>query len=202
MLFRSEDIVFATGDTFRPFLDFHEQLDRDGTLFDRYIFITSVDDDGNGTGRYLYLQLKAGPSHLRRSREGREIFRIKKPRHIQTWTQQPYPVMLVIGREVDPMAWDRVSWDRLVEVNLTDPEWRDPELKRRHLHLSAPFGSSSRETRAFPDVRWMEITSVLKRELASGRQPEEIKQIEFVGETLDLASVLRWRDRLREGYRG
>ena len=28
------------------------------------------------------------------------------------------------------------------------------------------------------------------------------KQIEFVGETLDLASMLRWRDRLREGYRG
>ena len=48
----------------------------------------------------------------------------------------------------------------------------------------------------------MEISGVLKRELASGRQPEEIKQIEFVGETLDLASVLRWRDRLREGYRG
>ncbi|UCG41577.1 MAG: hypothetical protein JSV07_04825 [Acidimicrobiia bacterium] len=51
----AEDIVFATGDTFRPFLDFHEQLDRDGTLFDRYIFITSVDDDGNGTEDYRRL---------------------------------------------------------------------------------------------------------------------------------------------------
>ena len=110
--------------------------------------------------------------------------------------------MLVIGLEADPMAWNRVSWDRLNEFSMTEIDWPDPELKRRHLNLSDPFGSSSRETRAFPDVRWMEITSVLKRELASGRQPEQIKQIEFVGETLDLASVLRWRDRLREGYRG
>ncbi|MEB3242123.1 MAG: TIR domain-containing protein, partial [Cyanobacteriota bacterium] len=30
-----------------------------------------TDDDGNGTGAYLYLQLKAGPSHLRRRADGR-----------------------------------------------------------------------------------------------------------------------------------
>lgn len=51
----AEEIVFATGDTFRPFLDFHEQLDRDGTPFNRYIFITSVDDDGDGTEDYRRL---------------------------------------------------------------------------------------------------------------------------------------------------
>jgi uncharacterized protein YbaR (Trm112 family) len=56
-----------------------------------------TDDDGKGTGRYIYLQLKAGPSHLRRRKDGREIFTIKKPRWIHTWTQQPGPVMLVIG---------------------------------------------------------------------------------------------------------
>jgi hypothetical protein len=48
----------------------------------------------------------------------------------------------------------------------------------------------------------MEISSVLKRELSAGRRPEEIKQIEFDAEPLDLASVLRWRNRIREGYRG
>lgn len=48
-----------------------------------------TDDDGNGTGRYLDLQLKAGPSHLRRRTDGREIFAIKKSRWIRTWTQQP-----------------------------------------------------------------------------------------------------------------
>ena len=43
-----------------------------------------TDDDGNGTGRYLDLQLKAGPSHLRRRADGREIFAIKKSRWIRT----------------------------------------------------------------------------------------------------------------------
>jgi hypothetical protein len=85
---------------------------------------------------------------------------------------------------------------------LADPEARDRELKQLRRNLSEPFGRSGRETRAFPDVRWMEISGVLKRELASGRRPEEITQIAFDGEPLDLASVLRWRNRVREGYRG
>jgi hypothetical protein len=53
--------------------------------------------------------------------------------------------------------------------------------------------------RAFPDVRWMEISSVLRRELAAGRPPEQIRQVEFDGEPLDLASVLRWRRRILDG---
>jgi hypothetical protein len=47
--FDGEPMVFATGDTFRPFLDFHAVLDRDGTDFRRYIFITGVDDDSDGS---------------------------------------------------------------------------------------------------------------------------------------------------------
>ena len=47
--FDGEPMVFATGETFRPFLDFHATLERDGTNFDRYIFITGVDDDSDGT---------------------------------------------------------------------------------------------------------------------------------------------------------
>jgi hypothetical protein len=34
----------------------------------------------------------------------------------------------------------------------------------------------------------MEISSLLRRELDAGRSPEQIKQIEFVAETLDMAS--------------
>lgn len=45
----------------------------------------------------------------------------------------------------------------------------------------------------FADVRWMEITSVLKRESQNGTKP--VKQIEFKGERLDLSSVRKWRDR-------
>jgi hypothetical protein len=36
----------------------------------------------------------------------------------------------------------------------------------------------------------------LQRELDAGRRPEQIKQIEFSGEPLDLASVLRWRRKI------
>ena len=43
-----------------------------------------TDEEGTGTGRYLYLQLKAGSSHLRRRNNGREIFAIKNPRWIHT----------------------------------------------------------------------------------------------------------------------
>ena len=57
-----------------------------------------TDDEGKGSGKYLYLQLKAGPSHLRkRKSDGVEIFRIKKQRWVKYWLKQPGPVMLVIG---------------------------------------------------------------------------------------------------------
>ncbi|MEX1281397.1 MAG: hypothetical protein AB1Z55_11845, partial [Acidimicrobiia bacterium] len=46
--FDGEPMVFTNSDTFKPFLAFHERVDRDGTDFDRYIFVTSVDDDGDG----------------------------------------------------------------------------------------------------------------------------------------------------------
>jgi hypothetical protein len=152
-----------------------------------------TDDDGKGTGRYIYLQLKAGPSHLRRRKDGREIFTIKKPRWIQTWTQQPGPVMLVIGREAAAGRYAQV----------TDSLWRrlpvgssrfDLDLKQELSYFVERPGS-----RTFPDVRWMEISSVLQRQLAAGRSPEQIRQIEFVGESLDMASVLKWRRKLLDG---
>jgi GTPase SAR1 family protein len=154
-----------------------------------------TDDDGNGTGRYLYLQLKAGPSHLRRRTDGREMFAIKKPRWIRTWTKQPGPVMLVIGLP-DP---DRIL-SSLIEDN---PHVRDEDVFRKinsmrsSIHRSRSSGYL--ESRAFPDVRWMEISSVLQRQLAAGRSPEQIRQIEFVGESLDMASVLKWRRKLLDG---
>ena len=52
-------------------------------------------------------------------------------------------------------------------------------------------GSAKHE---FAEVRWMEITSLLQRESANGTKP--VKQIEFKGERLDLASVRNWRERV------
>ena len=92
------------------------------------------------------------------------MFATKKPRWIHTWIQQPFPVVLVIGREA---AAERALF-------------ADRATRRK-----------------FPDVRWMEISSLLRRELAAGRSPEQIKQIKFVGENLDMASHQpsggRWR---------
>lgn len=56
-----------------------------------------TDDDGKGTGRRLYLQLKSGNSHLKKRKDGTEVFAIKDPRWVEYWLKQPHPVMLVIG---------------------------------------------------------------------------------------------------------
>jgi WD40 repeat protein len=118
-----------------------------------------TDEDGSGTGKRLYLQLKSGNSHLRtRVKDGAEIFEIREQRWVDYWLKQPYPVMLVVGS----FAVD------------------DECLARK-------------DKLEFADVRWMEISSVLKRESQNGRKP--VKQIEFKGERLDLASVRRWRNK-------
>jgi hypothetical protein len=53
--------------------------------------------------------------------------------------------------------------------------------------------ATGKEKVEFIDVRWMEISSVLKRESELGAIP--VKQIEFKGERLDLSSVRKWRER-------
>ena len=160
-----------------------------------------TDDDGNGTGAYLYLQLKAGPSHLRRRADGHEIFTIRKPRWVHTWTHQPFPVMLVIGQPAgleadgDPLDPDHLPFEPFESASSSRFKSSPGRGSR--------FPSASRaDHRAFPDVRWMEISSVLRRELQAGRAPDQIRQIDFHGEPLDMASVLRWRRKILEGWRG
>jgi small GTP-binding protein len=121
-----------------------------------------TDDDGRGTGQRVYLQLKAGNSHLTRRKDGVEIFKIKKQRWVTYWLKQPQPVMLVIGTF--------------------------PEERERYA------GRSGREKLEFADVRWMEISSVLRRESENGTKP--VRQIEFAGERLDMESVHRWRKKV------
>ena len=49
----------------------------------------------------------------------------------------------------------------------------------------------------FADVRWMEITTVLKRESNNGKKP--VKQIQFKGERLDMTSVRKQPSATRTG---
>jgi hypothetical protein len=122
-----------------------------------------TDANGVGTGKRIYLQLKAGNSYLkRRKRDDAEIFKIKKPRWVDYWLAQDRPVMLVIG--TFPMEGESLR-------------------------------SGTREN--FADIRWMEISELLRRESDNGKTP--VTQIIFQGERLDAMSVRGLRDRALSG---
>jgi small GTP-binding protein len=64
-----------------------------------------TDTEGRGTAKRMYLQLKAGNSHLtKRKSDGAEIFKIHKSSWVDYWikTSANGPVMLVIGTFPDP----------------------------------------------------------------------------------------------------
>lgn len=76
-----------------------------------------TDDEGRGTGKRLYLQLKAGNSHLQqRKRDGTEIFKIKKQSWVKYWLKQASPVLLVIGTFAEDMSERRVSKERFASI--------------------------------------------------------------------------------------
>ena len=52
----------------------------------------------------------------------------------------------------------------------------------------------NREKLEFADIRWMEITSLLRRESENGKKP--VPHIEFKAERLDLTSIRKWRDKV------
>ena len=66
-------------------------------------------DKGEASGRRVYLQLKSGDSYLETRKDGREVFKIKKPRHAEYWTAQEYPVMLVIRTSEGGIRWMNVT---------------------------------------------------------------------------------------------
>jgi small GTP-binding protein len=64
------------------------------------------DDDGKPTANKLYLQLKAGDSHLRkRQTDGAEVFQIHHEDHAAYWMDQAYPVFLVIADSKGEVRW-------------------------------------------------------------------------------------------------
>jgi small GTP-binding protein len=66
-------------------------------------------DDGEATGRKVYLQLKSGDSYLReRKRSGAEVFTITNERHARYWMSQEFPVLLVIRNSDGETRWMEV----------------------------------------------------------------------------------------------
>ncbi|HEX3149550.1 MAG TPA: DUF4365 domain-containing protein [Gemmataceae bacterium] len=89
-----------------------------------------TDDDGKGSGRRLYLQLKSGNSFLaKRKKDGVEVFKIKKQQWVRYWLQQPHPVMLVIGTFTEGNERSRAK-DRL---EFADVQWMEISSELRRL---------------------------------------------------------------------
>jgi hypothetical protein len=92
-----QTIVAKAGHIFRPVVKSDWGIDGE---------IEFKNKDGNASGQRLYLQLKSGDSYLRRrASDGNEIFTVKKPRHLEYWAVQAYPVMLVIRNSNGCIRW-------------------------------------------------------------------------------------------------
>jgi len=84
------------------------QLSREFNVSDHGIDmeIEFKSDEGEATGRKLYLQLKSGDSYLRkRKSDGAEVFIIKDQRHVRYWMAQAFPVLLVIRNSEGEVRW-------------------------------------------------------------------------------------------------
>lgn len=68
------------------------------------------DDQGQASGKRVYLQLKSGDSYLyKRQRDDKEIFTIKNERLAVYWQSQAYPVMLAIRTSDGQIRWMNVT---------------------------------------------------------------------------------------------
>jgi GTPase SAR1 family protein len=89
------------------------QIFRPVTMFDHGIDgeVEFKDDDGQASGRRIYVQLKSGNSYLRtRQRDGREIFDVKNERHLEYWINQPVDVYLVIRQADERSGEETIRW--------------------------------------------------------------------------------------------
>jgi len=88
------------------------QIFRELTRFDFGIDgeIEFKDDEGMASGKKVYVQLKSGASYLRtRKRDGKEVFDVKNPRHLEYWLHQPVDVYLVIRDSAQTIRWMNVT---------------------------------------------------------------------------------------------
>jgi GTPase SAR1 family protein len=67
------------------------------------------DNSGSASGKKIYVQLKSGPSHLRKRKDGSEVFDVKDERHLRYWADQPVDVFLVIRDSDEVIRWMNVS---------------------------------------------------------------------------------------------
>src|ERR1022692_4734277 len=69
------------------------------------------DNDGQPSGKRIYVQLKSGNSYLRTRRgDGREVFDVKNERHLSYWVSQPADVYLVIRQTEERTNEQTIRW--------------------------------------------------------------------------------------------
>ena len=69
------------------------------------------DNDGQPSGKKIYVQLKSGNSYLRtRKSDGREVFDVKNDRHLEYWIIQPVDVYLVVRQTDERTNEEAIRW--------------------------------------------------------------------------------------------
>jgi DNA-directed RNA polymerase subunit RPC12/RpoP len=69
------------------------------------------DDDGQGSGKKIYIQLNGGGSYWRtRKRDGSEVFDVSNERHLEYWISQPVDVYLVIRQTDETSGGQTIRW--------------------------------------------------------------------------------------------
>ncbi|MBN1342580.1 MAG: TIR domain-containing protein [Phycisphaerae bacterium] len=89
------------------------QIFRELTKFDYGIDgeVEFKDDDGEPSGKKIYLQLKSGNSYLRtRKADGTEVFDVRNDRHLKYWVSQPVDVYLVIRQTDETTGAQTIRW--------------------------------------------------------------------------------------------
>lgn len=89
------------------------QIFRELTKFDYGIDgeVEFKDNDGNPSGKKIYVQLKSGNSYLRtRKGDGSEVFDVKEDRHLKYWISQPVDVYLVIRQKDEKSGEETIRW--------------------------------------------------------------------------------------------
>jgi len=69
------------------------------------------DNDGQPSGKKIYVQFKSGNSYLRTRRsDGREVFDVKNDRHLEYWISQPVDVYHVIRQTDEQTGEQTIRW--------------------------------------------------------------------------------------------
>ncbi|MBI5788175.1 MAG: DUF4365 domain-containing protein [Candidatus Schekmanbacteria bacterium] len=71
--------------------------------------IEFVDEEGQGSGRKIYLQLKSNDFYNNRQKEGQIIFSIKNDWLIEHWQNQPVPLFLIARTKDEKIRWMNIS---------------------------------------------------------------------------------------------